>query len=100
MARYFFHLEHAVQVRDELGVELADLADAKCHAVKTIAKILCDEPRAFWAADQFRITAAEADGLVLFTVEMIATLSPATGGAAVRTQPREDLDGAAPSIED
>jgi hypothetical protein len=82
MSRYFFHLEHAVEVRDERGVELVDLGAAKRRAVKTLAGILYDEPKAFWAADQFRMTATGADGLVLFTVEMIAALSPALGVSA------------------
>ena len=77
MARYFFHLEHTIQIRDEDGVELADVQAAKCHAVKTMAEILCEEPGVFWAADQFRVTAMTPDGLVLFTVEMVAALSPA-----------------------
>lgn len=84
MPRYFFHLEHAVEVRDERGVELSDLDAAKCHAVKTIAEALCEEPNAFWAADQFRMTVSRADGLVLFRVEMVSVLAPATGPAPLK----------------
>ena len=86
MPRYFFHLEHAVQIRDERGVELSDLDAAKCHAVKTIAEALCEEPKAFWAADQFRMTVTRADGLALFTLEMVSALAPAAG--AVSYKPR------------
>jgi hypothetical protein len=81
MSRFFFHLEHAVEVRDERGVELVDVAAAKRHAVKIIAQALCEEPQAFWAADQFRITVTRPDDMVLFTVEMIASLAPALGAA-------------------
>jgi hypothetical protein len=84
MPRYFFHLEHAVEVRDERGVELSDLEAAKCHAVKTIAEALCEEPKAFWAADQFRMTVTRSDGLILFTVEMVSAFAPAAGSASHR----------------
>jgi hypothetical protein len=47
MSRYFFHLQHAIEVRDERGEELVDVAAAKCHAVKMIAEALCEEPQAF-----------------------------------------------------
>jgi hypothetical protein len=82
MPRYFFHLEHAAEVRDERGVELSDLDAAKCHAVKTIAEALCEEPKAFWAADQFRMTVTRADGLILFTLEMVSALAPAAGSVS------------------
>ncbi len=84
MPRYFFHLEHTVEVRDERGVELSDLDAAKCHAVKTIAEALCEEPKAFWAADQFRMTVTRADGLMLFTVEMVSALAPAAGSVSLK----------------
>jgi hypothetical protein len=77
MARFFFHLEHARIVRDEVGSEHADLNAAKIHAVKALAEALAREPEAFWASDAFRLTVAEVDGLVLFTIEMFAGLSPA-----------------------
>lgn len=76
MPRYFFHLEHAREVRDEMGVELSDLAAAKCHAVQMIAEMLCGGPQAFWDADQYRVTVADS-GLTLFSVELISTMAPA-----------------------
>ena len=77
MARYFFHLSGALEIRDREGSELPDLDAAKCEAVQLIAQTLCDQPRSFWDADHYRVTATDDQGLVLFTVEMIATLSAA-----------------------
>ncbi len=75
MARYYFHFEHACEVRDEAGVELPDIATARCHAVQMIAETLCHGPQAFWDADQYRVTVA-LGGLTLFSVEMVAAMAP------------------------
>jgi hypothetical protein len=77
LPRYFFHLAGAVEVPDDEGSELADLEAAKCEAVQLIAQTLCDQPRSFWEADAYRVTTTDENGLILFTVEMIATLSAA-----------------------
>ena len=77
MARYFFHLEHTSTLTDREGSEHPDLNSAKRHAVKLIADTLSGEPQAFWDSDVFRVTVSEANGLVLFTVEVVASLSPA-----------------------
>ena len=75
--RYFFHVEHTKVLKDNLGSEHRDLESAKRHAVNLVSDMLAREPQTFWDADQFRVTVAEAGGLVLFTVEVIASLSPA-----------------------
>jgi hypothetical protein len=79
MPRFFFHLEHVRVVKDQDGSEHPDLEAAKLHAVRTVADTLAHEPQAFWDADAFRMTVSEADGLVLFTIEMFASMAPAAG---------------------
>jgi hypothetical protein len=77
VARYFFHLSGVIDIRDQEGSELPNLAAAQCEAVQLIAQTLCDQPKSFWDADHYRVTTTDETGLVLFTVEMIATLSAA-----------------------
>jgi hypothetical protein len=77
MPRYFFHLEHVRVVKDGEGSEHADLEAAKLHAVRTLAGALANEPEVFWDSDVFRMTVSERDGLVLFAIEMFATIAPA-----------------------
>ena len=79
MPRFFFHIEHVKVVKDNIGSEHPDFAAAKLHAVRTIAQILDREPETFWGSDVFRMTVSEADGLVLFTLEMVASMAPAAG---------------------
>jgi hypothetical protein len=85
VSRYFFHLEHVRVVADRVGSEHADLDAAKLHAVKSLASALADEPEAFWGADVFRMQVSNADGLLLFAIEMFATLAPAGGSSSPRT---------------
>lgn len=58
------------------GVELADLHSARCHAVKLIADVLCQEPELFWKSDIYRVSMADDRGLLLLSVEMIAQAAP------------------------
>jgi hypothetical protein len=80
MTRFFFHFEHVKVVKDQAGSEHPDLVAAKLHAVKKFAEILADRPQVFWDSDIFRMTVAKADGLVLFTLEMVGSLAPAVAG--------------------
>ena len=59
------------------GIELEDLHAAKCRAVKMIADDLCDQPEKFWKSDTYRVSIADANGLLLLSVEMIAQPAPA-----------------------
>jgi len=88
MPRYFFHLEHVKIVKDELGSEHPNFGAAKLHAVKKVAEILGSEPQTFWDADAFRMTVSEADGLVLFALEIVATMAPAAPPTKQRGTPR------------
>ena len=87
MPRYFFHLEHVRVVKDHAGSEHADLDAAKLHAVKTVAGALADEPQVFWDSDVFRMTVSDPAGLVLFAIEMFATMAPAGGGRSSKKTP-------------
>ena len=79
MPRYFFHLEHVRVVKDLEGSEHADLNAAKLHAVKALAGALTDEPNLFWDSDVFRMSVSDPNGLILFAIEMFATMAPAAG---------------------
>ena len=77
MPLYYFHLDGDGVSRDEDGSELKDLEAAKCTAVQLIAETLCYQPHKFWDADSYKVTVTDEKGLVLFIVEMVATLSAA-----------------------
>lgn len=78
--RFFFHLEDNGEHLDDEGFLLPSLEDAKCAAVQIIAETLCHEPKRFWTAETYRVRVTNDEGLVLFTVELVATLAPALSG--------------------
>jgi hypothetical protein len=82
MQHFFFHVEHVRLIKDDVGSRHDDIAAAKRHAAKLFGEILVSDPQIFWNADVFRMTVAKADGLVLFSLEMIATMAPAVGSDA------------------
>lgn len=77
MPKFFFHLTHSGEIRDEAGTEFATLQEAKCHAVKLIADTLCEDPHKFWESESYRVTIADDAGLYLLLVEMISYPAPA-----------------------
>jgi hypothetical protein len=80
MPRYFFHIEDGVAVQDDEGVELKDLALAKCEAVRLAGQMICDSASDFWDKEEWKLTATSEDGLTLFCLQFIGTEAPAAGG--------------------
>ena len=74
MPRFFFHVHGPP---DELGVELPDLAAAKCEAVRFAGRLLCDQASEFWESADFHMTVTDERGLTLFTLQFHAFDAPA-----------------------
>ena len=77
MPRYFFHIEDGSIVHDDEGTELKDLAVAKCEAVKLAGQMICDAAGDFWDREEWKLTAADEDGLTLFCLQFFGTEAPA-----------------------
>jgi hypothetical protein len=75
MPKFHFHLDHE---RDEQGLELADLAAAKCEALDFAARHICDAANAFWSRAEWTLTVANQDELTLFQLHIVGTQSAAT----------------------
>ena len=76
MERFYFHLTSTHDTPDLEGVDLDGLEAARCHAVKMIADVLCETPKAYWDAEIYRVTVTDEGRLILFTVEMVSTDAP------------------------
>ena len=98
MPLYFFHVREDSEIRDDHGIFLADEHTAKHHGVMMLGRILHDEPQAFWASGQIRVTATKEDGVVLFTLETTAELSGASSKGSRHVQqlfpPTSPISGA------
>ena len=77
MPRYFFHVREDSELEDDHGIVLPDEHAAKRHGVMMLGQILRDEPQAFWASGQIRVTATKDDGGVLYTLETTAEMAQA-----------------------
>ena len=82
MARYYFNINDGVSRHDELGMDLASLAAAKCEAVRHAGRLICDHASRFWEAGDWVMTVTDEIGLTLFTLQLVGTESPAIRGLA------------------
>jgi hypothetical protein len=80
MTRYFFHIEDGSHVQDDLGVELENITEAKCEAVKLAGQSICDAAGHFWDKEEWKLIARDENGLTLFMLEVVGTEA-----AAIRT---------------
>ena len=85
MPRFHFHLDGDP---DDDGIELKDLATAKCEAIQYAGRHICDQADTFWDKAEWSLTVADQTGLVLFQLQIIGTESP-----AIRTAPRQSASG-------
>ena len=74
MPKYHFNLDHE---RDEHGVELANLAAAKCEALEFASRHICDVANAFWDREEWTLTVTDDRGLCLLQLHIVGTQSAA-----------------------
>ncbi len=78
--KYFFNTENGQSHLDTDGTELPNDAEACVEAARVLSDLLRDKPREFCEQDDFAIKVTDATGLVLFTMNLSRTLSPAMQG--------------------
>ncbi|MCR0981540.1 DUF6894 family protein [Roseomonas populi] len=81
MPRYFFHLRDGKSLPDRAGTELPDVGAAKLRAVRLAGERLKEDDGAFWKGEEWQMEVVDCTGLVLFTLDFIATESPAMRAA-------------------
>lgn len=74
MPRFYFQVDGPPE---ELGIDLPNLASAKCEAVRYAGRLLCDRASEFWNTGDFMMTVADDKGLTLFTLQFNAVEAPA-----------------------
>ena len=82
MPRYHFNVDNGAVLPDPDGTELDSLAAAKCEAVKTAGRMICDAAGEFWDSAEWVMTVTDDAGLTLFTLQIVGTESPATQSPA------------------
>lgn len=68
MPRFFFHLRNDLSVDDEEGVDLADLASARSHAIANIRELACEAVRSGELVLGHKIEVADESGSRVLTI--------------------------------
>lgn len=83
MPKFHFHLNDE---RDELGVELANLAAAKCGVLEFASRHICNPANAFWDREEWTLSVADETGLVFLQLHIVGTQSAAMSPQEARHQ--------------
>ena len=74
MPQFSFQVDGSPEL---LKVDLENLAEVKCEAVRYAGRLLCDRASEFWDDGDFMMTVSDEHGLTLFTLSFNATEAPA-----------------------
>ena len=75
--RYHFHDLNGEERRDDEGVELGSVDDAKVMATRLLARLISDDPELLWRDGHHIVRCATSDGLTLFEICASVTKAPA-----------------------
>lgn len=81
MPKFHFHIDGE---RDQQGLDLPDLAAAKCEALEFASRHICDAANRFWDREEWLLSVANEKGLTLFQLHIIGTQSAATSAQVSR----------------
>jgi hypothetical protein len=76
MPTYNFKLNDLANNSNRTGVELKDLAEAKCEAMKFAASVVCNSAVEFWDAREWTLTVTDDAGLALFSLLLLGSEGP------------------------
>ena len=69
--RLYFHLRYAHEViRDPVGVEVADLEDARAQAIRAVEELRQEDASVARDWSGWTLEAADANGTVLFSLDL------------------------------
>jgi len=81
MPRYHFHAADGSSLPDREGVELPDTRAAQVAAVRYLAQLVDNNPRLLWDTNNLQLRVTDDRGLMLFCLDLAATISPAMRNA-------------------
>ena len=84
MPKFYFNVEDGSGIVDDHGMDLPDIAEAKCEAVRYAGRLICDHAGNFWNSGDWSMTVTDENGLALFVLQLVGTESPAIRRSASR----------------
>jgi hypothetical protein len=79
MPRYYFHIADGQPLRDEEGIELANLHDAEIESTKCLGEFLLDRPSDLINERSLSLTVTDERGLILTRLDVMSTRAAASG---------------------
>jgi hypothetical protein len=79
MQRYHFNVQDSASGPDLEGTRFASLDAARNAAVRLAGDMLREQPAAFWDQGEWVMDVTDDAGLVLFSLLLVASMSPALG---------------------
>lgn len=83
MPKFHFHLDDE---HDAQGLDLADLAAAKCEALEFAARHICDAANTFWDREEWTLIVSDERGLTLLRLDIVGTQSAASSSKPTRVR--------------
>lgn len=74
MSRFYFHVYDGKVFMDDVGVELADITQARTEALEQCRKLLTKRPGDFWTGEEWRIDVCCPRDVVRFSLKFQATV--------------------------
>jgi hypothetical protein len=74
MPRFYFQVDGPP---DNLGMDLPNVAAAKCAAVRYAGQLICEEADSFWDKADFTMTVTDEADLTLFSLVLTGIDAPA-----------------------
>lgn len=81
MPRYFFHVADGQDLPDLQGTMLPGLAAARAEALKYTGTLLREIGEGFWTGEQWTMTVTDEEGLVMFTLMLMAINASSTNAS-------------------
>ena len=72
-----FESDAGVHGRQSWSAELATVRDAQIQAIRTLGELLSEDGSQFWVEEEVSMTVSDADGLILFRLDLGAIRSAA-----------------------
>lgn len=77
MALFFFHTETDRRVTDTEGLEFPSYIEARREGIRTAGQMMQDVPEIFWGSRPWSVSVTDADGLILWEIQLDGQTSPA-----------------------
>jgi len=74
--RYYFHIHDRLEIRDEVGTELVDLAAVQLESVRFAGSVIRELGSKFWDSSRWQLEVLDDAGGDVLRLDFMGSLSP------------------------